>query len=195
MKTFVSGTLMVALFLIESGLFAAGNLKVGILPVSSEKVIFAVSTFCNSNFDLTVEDANGMIVYSNQNSEPTDNYHVECDLNELKSGNYKLKVLCHELTSIYPFTKSDEGIKVGKEKTTIKPFFGYNDGILRCTYLNFPKESMHIHFLKGKQLLYTKELGKTFSVTEGLNLSRLEHGNYEVILTAGSCDYSFRIEK
>jgi hypothetical protein len=49
--------------------------------------------------------------------------------------------------------------------------------------------------LKGKQLLYSKELGNLFNVSEGLNLSKLGEGTYEVILSAGGKDYSFKVNK
>jgi hypothetical protein len=195
MKTMVKGTFVIALLIMTNTLFAAGNLRVNILPVSSEKAVLAVSTLYSSNFNISVADANGMIVFAQENTGPTEGYLVEFGLSDLKEGKYKLMVVCNDVTSERPFIKTEDGIKVGKEKTMIKPFFGYKNGMLKCTYLNFPKENMHLYFLKGKQLLYSKELGKVFNVTEGMNLSRLEKGNYEVILSAGGRDYSFRVDK
>ncbi|MDP2337201.1 MAG: hypothetical protein Q8N05_12280 [Bacteroidota bacterium] len=195
MKTILKVTLVFALAAFANTLFASGNLKVNILPVSSEKAVLAVSTLYNSNFKISIADAKGMIVYANEKTGPAKDYLEEFNCAVLKDGNYKLKVVCDDLTSERPFSKSEEGIKVGKEKTIIKPFFGYKDGILRCTYLNFPKENLTLYFLKKNQLLYTRELGKTFNVTEGMNLSRLEKGNYEVVLSTGDQEYSFRVDK
>lgn len=188
-------TMVFVLFAFANVLFASGNLSVNILPATTKKAVIAVSTCCNSNFSILVANEEGRIVYSKENIEPTQDYLSEFDLSILEDGKYKLKAVNQDITTERTFQKTDEGIKVGKEKTIIKPFFGYQDGILKCTYLNFPKENLTLYFLKKNQLLYTKELGKTFNVTEGMNLSRLEKGNYEVILSAGEKEYSFRVEK
>jgi len=195
MKTILRVVLVFILAAFGNSLFAAGNLKVNILPVSSEKALFSVSTLCDDNFKMTVADVNGNIVYDDENSGPAIDHLEEFNMSDLKDGKYKLTVVCGNLTSERMFNISGDGVKVGKEKTIIQPFFGYKDGILRCTYLNFPKENLKLYFLKSNQLLYSKELGKTFNVTEGINLSRLENGNYEVILSAGDREYSFRVDK
>ena len=195
MKTILKATWVFAFAAFGSTLFAAGNLKVNILPVSSEKALFSVSTLCDDNFKMTVTDAMGTIVYNDENNGPAIDHIEEFNMSDLKDGKYKLTVVCGNLTSERMFNISGDGVKVGKEKTIIQPFFGYQDGILRCTYLNFPKENLTLYFLKKNQLLYSKELGKTFNVTEGINLSRLEKGNYEVILSAGDQEYSFRVDK
>ena len=195
MKTFLKVTMVFAFAAFANTLFASGNLKVNILPASTKKAVIAVSTCCNSNFSISVENEEGRIVYSKENLEPIEDYRTEFDFSVLEDGKYKLKVVSQDITTERAFRKTDEGIIVGKEKTIIKPFFGYNDGILRCTYLNFRKENLTLYFLKKNHLLYTKKLGKTFNVTEGMNLSRLGRGNYEVILLAGDRQYSFRVNK
>ena len=195
MKTFLKVTLVFVLAAFANTLFASGNLKVNILPASTKKAVIAVSTCCNSNFSISVENEEGRIVYSKVDLEPIEDYRTEFDFSVLEDGKYKLKVVSQDITTERAFRKTDDGIKVGKEKTIIKPFFGYNDGILRCTYLNFQKENLTLYFLKKNRLLYTKELGKSFNVTEGMNLSRLGRGNYEVILLAGDREYSFRVNK
>ncbi|MFY9151257.1 MAG: hypothetical protein WAO52_04515 [Prolixibacteraceae bacterium] len=195
MKTMVKGTLVIVLLIMTNTLFATGNLKVNILGVSSEKAVFAVSSLCNSDLKISVTDANGLKIYENESTGSTMDYLEEFNLGDLTYGKYKLKVDCGDLTTVRTFNKSGQGIKVGKEKTWIKPFFGYANGILRCTYLNFQKENMSLYFLKKDQLLYSKDLGKIFNVTEGINLSRLEGGNYEIVLSAGGKEYSFHIDK
>jgi hypothetical protein len=176
-------------------LFGAGNLKVNILPVSTDKALFAVSSLCQGNFVMTVTDSKGKIVYYNKNEGPEIEHLEEFDMYYLDHGNYKLTVVSENITTERQFSISEDDVRIGKERTMIQPFFGYKSGLLRCTYLNFPKENLTIYFLKNNQLLYSKELGKTFNVCEGLNLSKLEKGNYEVILSAGIREYAFRVDK
>jgi hypothetical protein len=97
------------------------------------------------------------------------------------------------MTSERQFKKSHRIINVGEEKTTIEPYFGYEDGILRCSYLNFNKENMSLRFFKNNELIYTKDIGRNFNLQEAMNLSKLDKGNYEAVLSAGGNEYSYPI--
>lgn len=137
MKTMLKVTLVVALFAVANTVFASGNLKVNILPVSAEKAVVTISSLDDSNLTISIEDSQGKIVYYNENTDPKDNYRRVYDFSDLEDGQYKLTVACKDLTTECQFQKSHKGIQVGNEKTTLEPFFGYEDGILRCSYLNF----------------------------------------------------------
>ena len=193
MKTMLKVTFLFALVAFANTLFASGNLKVNILPLNAEKAVVAISTLSNSNFNITIADDKGQIVYYQENSNSGENYRKVYNFTDLEDGTYKLTVVSDDLTSERQFQKSHRMINVGEEKTTIEPYFGYEDGILRCTYLNFTKEDMTIHFFKNNELLYTKNIGKGFNVQEAMNLSKLDKGNYEAVLNAGVKQFTYPI--
>jgi hypothetical protein len=194
MKTMFKLGLVFVLAAFTNTLFATGNLKVNILPVSAEKAVVAISTLSNSSYKITVTDENERIVYSDENSDAAENYRRVFNFSALENGDYKLKAMSNDLTAERTFSKTNDGIEVGEEKTTLKPFFGFEDGILRCTYLNFPKEDMTLNFYDNNRLMYTKKIGRNFNVCEALNLSKLTYGNYEAVLSAGDQNYSFQID-
>jgi len=193
MKTMLKVTFLFALVAFANTLFASGNLKVNILPLNAEKAVVAISTLSNSNFNITIADDKGQIVYYQENSNSGENYRKVYNFSDLEDGTYKLTVVSDDLTTERQFEKSHRMINVGEEKTTIEPYFGYDDGILRCTYLNFTKEDMTIHFFKNNELLYTKNIGKGFNVQEAMNLSKLGKGNYEAVLYAGVKQFTYPI--
>jgi hypothetical protein len=195
MKTMLKFALVFALVAFANTLFASGNLKVNILPMSAEKAVVAISTLSNSSYKITVTDEKERIVYYKENSDPEGNYRKVFNFSNLENGDYKLTVVCNDLTTERPFRKTYDGIKVGEEKTTLEPYFGFEDGILRCTYLNFPKEDLTLYFFDNNRLLYSKNIGRNFNVCEALNLSKLEAGNYEAVLSTGDKDYSFKVDK
>jgi len=197
MKTIAKITLMFALVAFANTLFAIrfSNLRVDLLPMSSESAALKISTYGNSNFKITVVDKKDRVVFSNENAEPIDNYTVKYDYSNLKDGSYKIAVVSGDLTTERSFRKVDGSIKVGKEKMMLKPYFGYENGIVKCTYLNFSEEFVTLNLLKKNQLLYTKDLGKNFSVSEALSLSQLDKGSYTAVLSAGGKEYSFQIDK
>jgi hypothetical protein len=172
---------------------ASGNLKVNIQPISSEKALIAISSLTESNLKITLEDEQGNIVYYKEVAEPTGDYQKVYDFSELESGRYNLSVESDNLTTARSFEIKNWKIEVGKEKTTLEPFFGFNKGLLRCSYLNFPKENLTLLFYDDDQLLYSKEIGRKFSVVEALNLSKLEKGKYKAVLLAGDKNYTYPI--
>ena len=174
-------------------LMAGGNLKVNIQPISAEKALVAISSLTESNLKITLEDEHGNIVYYREVAEPTGDYKKVYDFSALDAGQYKLSVESDNLTTERSFEIKNWKIEVGKEKTTLEPFFGFNNGLLRCSYLNFSQENLTLLFYGENQLLYTKEIGHDFSVTEALDLSKLDKGNYKAVLLSGNKDFSFPI--
>lgn len=193
MKTMLKMTFLFAFVAFANILMAGGNLKVNIQPISSEKALVAISSLTESNLKITLEDEHGNIVYYKEVAEPTGDYQKVYDFSELQIGRYNLSVESDNLTTERPFEIKTWKIEVGKEKTTLEPFFGYYNGLLRCSYLNFPKENLTLLFYDENQLLYTKEIGRNFSLTEALNLSKLEKGKYKAVLLAGNKEFSYPI--
>lgn len=195
MKTMFKVSLVCTLLIIAAHTtWALGNLKVNILPVSTGKVMVAISSLTNSNLKITVEDQKNQIVYYNETAEAKGDYRKIYDFSKLANGCYKLSVVSKNLTSEREFQISKNGIKVGEERTTLEPFFGYKGGILKCSYLNFSNENVKMHLLENNRLIYTKEIGSNFSINEALNLSKLERGYYDVVLSAGKNEFAYQVD-
>lgn len=195
MKTMLKVTLVVALFAMANTVFASGNLKVNLVPVSGEKALLAISSLSDSNVQITLTDENQRIVYFSETTESAENYRKLFNLADLEPGTYKVTAVCDNLTTERTFQKSRKGIKVGKEVTELEPFFSYKDGLLRCTYLNFQEDNVSLAFYDKNYQVYKKDIGRRFNVNEALNLSKLKHGTYEAVLCSGDKVYSFMLEK
>jgi len=194
MKTMLKVTFLFALVAFANTLFAVGNLKVNMIPVKAEKALVAISTLSNSIFNITIADDRENIVYYQENLSPVENYRKIYNFSDLEDGTYQLTVVCNDLTSVRQFKKSNGQIKVGEEKTTLEPFFGYENGILKFTYLNFGKEDMTIHFYKNNEHIYSKEIGRDFIIQQALDLSKLDKGTYEAVLYAGTKQFEYPIQ-
>ncbi len=193
MKTMLKVTLVIAFAAIANTLFAVGNLKLNILPVSAEKAVVTISSLTNSNFSITINNENDQTVYYNESSVASENYRKVYNFSDLDDGTYKLTVVSGDFTTERQFEKKRGVINVFEERTTIKPFFDYDAGILRLSFLNFTNDKMTLYLYKDNQLIHTKTLGKGFIVNEALNLSKLEFGKYSATLTSGGKDYYYNI--
>lgn len=186
--------LMFAFVAFANTLFALGNLKVNIFPLSSEKAVVAISSLTGSNLKISVADEKGRIVYFKETTDANSNYRKVFDFSDLEEGTYQLSVLSNDLTTKRTFNIGRNEIKVGEEKTMIEPFFGYENGILKYTFLNFQKENVTLYFYDKNQMIYSKKIGRNFNIVEALNLSKLDKGYYLAVLSTGDKDYSYDIK-
>jgi hypothetical protein len=194
MKTMLKITFLFAFVAFTNALFAVGNLKINIIPVKAEKAVIAISTLSGSNFNITIADNHDNIVYYKENSDASENYRKVYDFSNLEDGIYYLTIVSNDLTAERQFNLSHGQITVGEEKTTLEPFFGYQGGILKCSYLNFEKDDVTLLFYKNNKQIYRKEIGRSFSIHHALDLSKLDKGTYQAVLSAGGKQFEYPIE-
>ncbi len=194
MKTTLKVTLVLALGLVASNLFAVGNLKLNILPLNEKKAMVSIASLTNSDLNITITDDRGNIVYYKENDGQTGNFRKVFDFSELENGAYYMKAVSNGMTTERQIQKENNSITIGDERTTLKPFFGVDDNILRCSYMNYSLEPIVFHFYKNDQELYTRNLGGNFVVQQALNISKLSKGQYQAVLSAGNEQFTYNIE-
>ncbi len=192
-KTISKLTMLFAFVAFANTLLAGGNLKVNILPLTSETAVVAISSVDASNLQISIENENGEKVYYKETDAENKDYRKVFDFSNLERGDYKLSVTTNGLTTERNFS-IDKNIAVGKEKSLIEPYFAYKNGVLRVSYLNFPEENVSLNFYANNDLVYSKEIGTKFNVTEGYDLSKLDKGSYSVVLSTDSKSYSYDLD-
>ena len=193
-KTISKLTMLFAFVAFANTLMAGGNLKVNILPLTSEKAVVAISTIDAANLQISIENEKGEKVYYKETDADNKDYRKVFDFSNLEKGDYKLSVSTNGLTTERNFTIDSENIAVGKEKSLSEPYFAFKDGVLKMSYLNFPEENVSLNFYTDNNLVYSKEIGKKFNVIEGFDLSKLEKGSYSVVLSTPSNSYSYDLD-
>ncbi len=196
MKTMRTIMAVFALTVIANVAMAAGNgnLRVDILPLTSERAVVAISNNAESTFEISIENAAGEVVYYKETEGAMSDYRKVYDFSKLGAGNYKLTVNIDGAKSEREFSIAGNGINVGTMKSIVDPYFSFDNNILRVAYLNYPGEKMNLMIYDGSDLIYNKALENTFSVNEGLNLSKLNTGNYNVVLAAGDEVFDYSVE-
>ena len=173
---------------------ATGNLRVDILPLTVDRAVVAISNTAESNFEISIENSAGETVYYKETEGKIADYRKIYDFSKLESGQYTLTVNVDGAISKRDFNIDREGIQVGRMKSIVEPYFAFNNDILRVAYLNFPGAKMNLMIYDGEGLIYSKALKNTFSVNEGLNLSKLKAGNYDVVLATDDQVFNYTVE-
>jgi len=195
MKTIRTLTMTFAILVLANVAMATGNLRVDILPLTAERAVVAISNSAESNFEISIENSAGEIVYYKETEGKVLDYRKVYDFSRLEDGQYTLVVNIDGATSKREFSIDSRNIAVGKLKNLVKPYFAFDNDVLRVAYLNYPGETMDLMIYEGDNLIYNKALENTFSVNEGLNLSKLKTGNYQVVLATGDEVYDYTVQK
>ena len=193
-KTISKLTMLFAFVAFANTLMATGNLKVNILPLTNEKAVVAISNANIGNFQISIENDKGEVVYYKETDEASDDYRKIFDFSNLEDGDYKLTASVDGLTTERSFKIDRKNIAVGKEKTEMEPYFAYKEGVLLLSYLNFSEENLSLNLYDNNDLVYTKELGNKFNVNEGFDMSKLANGEYTVVLSTNDKSYNYNVE-
>ena len=176
-------------------LMASGNLKVNIVPLTSEKAVVAISNTIASNFQISIENENGETIYYKETGTDSKDYRKVFDFSNLEVGEYKLTASIDGETTERSFNIDKRKIAVGKEKSEIAPFFAYKEGILALSFLNFSEDNLIVNFYNNNnELVYSKEMGDKFNVNKGFDLSKLANGAYTVVLSTDSKNYTYNVK-
>ncbi|PTN10363.1 hypothetical protein C8N47_10111 [Mangrovibacterium marinum] len=190
------------LFSIVVLLIASGKLslaldtpKVEIKPLAGSNALLEVNDATSATLEIILQNKSGEIVYYSLTEPETESYQKVYDLSEYKPGVYDLIVTSNNVVTEHQLTIADKKVSLGEKQMTMEPFFCYSDkdDILRIAYLNYPGEKMKLKVYDGNELIYNKALDNSFSVNEGLNLSKLQAGQYQIVLAAGSKKFAYPV--
>jgi hypothetical protein len=192
MKTISKTVLTLVFVALASITFAGGNLRLNVIELNENKALVSISSLPGTNFNLTVTDDKGQIVYYKENLKDS-NYQQIYNFSDLEDGLYKMKVTSSDLSVTRFLEKKKQKIFISEERTTKKPFFGIKNNIFNCTYLNFDNENVTLRFYAKNEELFCKKIGNGFNIQQAFDLSKLEKGSYEAVLTAGDKQFSYDI--
>ncbi|OFX57030.1 MAG: hypothetical protein A2066_04645 [Bacteroidetes bacterium GWB2_41_8] len=193
-KSISKVTMLIAFVAFANTLMASGNLKVNILPLTAEKAVVAISNSGASNFQISIENGKGEVVYYKETNADSKDFRKIFDFSKLEKGDYNLSVSVDGSTTERSFKIDNRNIAVGKEKSTMEPFFAYKEGILVLSYLNFAEENLSLNFYDKNDLVYSKKIGDRFNVNEGFDLTKLANGNYAVVLSTDSKSFTYNVD-
>ncbi len=170
--------------------------KIEMKAMAGKNALLEIEHANNAALEITIQNKKGEIVYYNQQESTSDKYEHVYDLSAYQPGIYNLIVASNDLVTEHQFSVKDKVVNIGEKQLTQKPFFAFDSdsNIVRVAYLNFPGEKVKLKIYEGNDLIFNKALDDSFSVNEGLNLSKLETGAYQIVLDAGAKDFNYPVE-
>jgi len=195
MKTIRTFIAVFALVISANIAMAGGNLRVDILPLTSERAVVAVSSPAQNQYEISIENSYGEVIYYKETEGNITDYRKVFDFSKLENGEYKVIATIDGATSERTFAVGSKTISVGDLKYVADPVFSFNNDVLRVAYLNYPGEKVDLKIYDGNDLIYSKQINSEFAVNEGLNLAKLKSGNYQVVLASGNEVFDYTVRK
>jgi hypothetical protein len=194
MKTIklVSTVMAVAIVAIAT---AVEKPKMNVVPLSADRAVVSIQNNNAAQFELSIHAENGDLVYYKQSTKPLSNYQKVFDFENLENGNYTMNVKINDTRLSKEFAVASNGISVGESKLRFDPFFSFENDVLKLSYLNFDKANYKLNIYDENGLVYQSKLGKDFGITNGYDLSRLNAGKYNVVMSSYENEYTFSLEK
>jgi hypothetical protein len=194
MKTikFLTTVTAVAIVAIAS---AVEKPKMNVIPLTADRAIVSITNENAAYFELSIEAKSGEMVYYKQSSKPLTDYQKIFDFADLKDGDYVMNLKVNDTKLSKNFEVARKGIYVGDSKLTFDPYFDYNNNVLKLSYLNFDRKNLKLYFYNDEGLVYETKLGNDFAVSSGYDLTKLEKGNYRVILSSLNNEFVYNLKK
>ena len=179
MKTLILVVSAVAFAAIAS---AVERPKMNVIPLEADRATIALWNNNPTYFEISISAEDGSTVYYNETKSKLNSYNKVYDFSELKDGDYQVSVKVNN-TKVKRNLKIDRGnIIVGDSKTSYDPYLLVNDNVLKISYLNFDGENIAFKIYNDGELVYRSKIGNQFNINAGYDLSKLQAGNYDLVL-------------
>ncbi|WP_372774095.1 hypothetical protein [Mangrovibacterium sp.] len=196
MKTNLKIVSFIVILMISGKLsFASGTPKVEMKPLIGKNAVLQITDMPETSLEITIKNKTGEVIYYSETESDSAGYRNVFDFSEYKPGVYDLIVSNGKLVTEREFTVAGNVVNLGNMQMNNKPFFAFNDTdhIVRVTYLNYPGEKVKLKVYEGNELIYNKALDNSFSVNQGLNLSKLAAGQYQIVLATGNKQFNYPV--
>jgi hypothetical protein len=167
-----------------------------VIPVEQEKALVAFEAGAPAVFELPVTTDKGETVYYKKSEKPVDSYRMVFNFRDFENGTYNVSLDYNNCKiSREVLISNHRCMKIGEEIRSFGPFYKYEDNYLKISYLNQAQKNMHVNIYRNGQFVTGKKLGKDLCIHKMLDLSKLEKGTYEVVLSNRNNEYPFTVQK
>jgi len=201
MKTkvfYLTTRIMVAIVLLAILAFkalASEAPKLEVVPNSKTKAIIALDNSESKTFKLSIEDKNGDVLFFQESIIEGNHYSKIFDFKNLSKGIYTITA-----KNSYGEEKQDIRVNNGNfevlgKKEVHAPYVELKGNTLKLSYLNHSLSNVEMQIVDQNGNLFSKILGKDFSIQAGFNLSNLTTGELAINIISGNKTYSYYFEK
>lgn len=195
MKTIITISFLIALFLITQLSFAGGSFTVNVNPKAEGKALVEISNSAEQKYEISISDESGNLVYYHETEGDKKIINRTYDFSNLEYGIYKLKVKMDGASNEQSLSVSKKGVEVGEVVRKTDPIFSFKNDILNLSFLNHNQDEMSLNIYNNGTLIWNSQMQNIFALQKGFNLSKLRKGDYKVVFSSGDEIYEYALAK
>ncbi len=195
MKTIIAISFLVTASLISELSLASGNFRVNVVPTTEGKPLLVISNNSEQKYEISISNSSGEVLYHRATLGERHESKTGFDFSKSEYGDYRVKANVDGVSNEQLITVTSDGIKVGETIRKTEPVFNYKDNLLRVSYQNPSEEVVSLKLYNNGDLVWETSLNESLSTKKAFDLSKLEEGKYEVVLSAGEDVYSYDVTK
>ncbi len=188
---------LTALALIVTATVSATKIPtLNVIPVENQKAMVAFETAKPSAVELSVKNNAGEILYYKKSETPVDKMLMVFDFRDLKDGVYDVSLDFNNCKINREVTIARNQLAgVGKQERAFDPYCTLENNLLKVSYLNNDQKNVLMNIYQDGKHVAVKRLGKEMCIQQAFDLSKLESGQYEIVLTSSNNEYLFTVSK
>ncbi len=183
-----------AFFIVAVG-FATETPKMNIIPVENEKALIAFNSGKPTLIELTIKNDDGDILYFKRSEKRVSEYQEIFDFLELGNGDYNVCLNYGNRSINRDLHVLKKEIIVGAAVQMYEPYFTFKNERLNVSFLNISQKNVFLNIYKDGEHLSKSRLGKDMTIQKCFDLSKLDKGDYKVVITDWFKDHSFIVHK
>jgi hypothetical protein len=169
--------------------------KMDVIPLTADRAIVSITNENPALFEMSIETLDGSMVFYKQTTNASTQYQQVFDFANLEKGKYLLNLKVNDTKVIREFEVNSKNIHVGESKLRFDPYFSFKNDMLKFSYLNFDMENYQLYIYNNEGLIFQRKMGNDFAIQNGFDLSKLESGNYKVVLSSRNNEFAYSIKK
>ncbi len=194
MKT-ISRVLATLAVLLATTSYGADIPKLNIVPVEAEKALVAFESESPALFEITIQKVNGEIVYYKKSKKPLNEYRQVFDFSTSGPGTYRVCISDGEKCISRDMEVTHKKILVGGAICFYEPYFNFQDNRLNVSFLNTGTREVLLSIYQDNEFLTRLKMGNDLTIQKYIDFSKLEKGEYDVVLDDGYNHYSYLVSK
>ncbi len=194
MKTKYRVLTALALFISTVG-FAIEKPKMDIVTTENENTLVTFESATAYPLEITICNNWGDVVYYWKGESLQNKLNQSLNLKKLGRGNYDvcLNYGGQSLNRNLTITRKD--VKVGPVMELYEPFFSYENNRLNLSFLNIAQKNVYLNVYQGDDYITGVNLGNSMDIQKSIDLSNLNRGEYEVVVSEQFKDHRFLVNK
>lgn len=194
MKTKVFILTIISMLLLVKG-FAAKNPTMSVLPVESHKAMVTCKTDDVKQLDFMIKDERGALLFHEEIGNGATDFRKIFNFSELDNGTYTLSLNCDNCTIYRDLIISGRKLKVGEEVRAYEPVFRSENEKVYLNFLNPSKGNVSLSIYGNGERITRRYLGNQFTIQKCFDLSKMESGDYEFVLSDRYSEHLFTVKK